>query len=59
MKRNEWHPNSLWRDISIEPALIENGQSIFDIIMPWVDEQRQEQAKEVKGKKKDKKDSGT
>ena len=43
-KRNEWHPDSLWRDLSIEPSLLEDKQSIFDIIMPWVDELRQEEA---------------
>lgn len=56
-KRNEWHPDSLWRDLSIEPSLLEDKQSIFDIIMPWVDEQRQEEAaKEVEVKKSGKKD---
>lgn len=41
-KKGAWHKDSLWRDLSIPCNLLEEKQSIFDIIMPWVDEQRVE-----------------
>lgn len=37
------HPKSLWRDQSLVPRdLDRNGETIFDIIMPWVKEQKEE-----------------
>ena len=36
------HPNSLWRDDSLVPRQLENKESIFDIIMPWVAELEEE-----------------
>ena len=45
------HPQSLWRDDSLIPRQLENKESIFDIIMPWVEEKKEEEEKAEKKKK--------
>lgn len=41
--RAGFHKKSLWRDASLIPRdLGGNGETIFDIIMPWVKEQKDE-----------------
>ena len=45
--KGAWHKDSLWRDLSITPTMLENGEKIFDIIMPWVEEQNNDQKKET------------
>ena len=42
------HPLSLWRDDSLLPRQLEKNESIFDIIMPWVEEKKEEEEKAVK-----------
>ena len=44
------HPESLWRDDSLMPRALEKGESIFDIIMPWVAEKAEEEKKAAKSK---------
>ena len=44
------HPMSLWRDDSLLPRQLENKESIFDIIMPWVEEKKEEEEKAAKKK---------
>ena len=39
------HPDSLWRDEQLFPSTLDPGVSIFEIIMPWVAEQREEEKK--------------
>lgn len=36
------HPRTLWRDEQLNPTRLENNVSIFDIIMPWVAEKKEE-----------------
>ena len=39
------HPKSLWRDEQLYPSKLEQGQNIFEIIMPWVAEKAEEEKK--------------
>ena len=39
------HPKSLWRDEQLFPSMLESHQNIFDIIMPWVAEKKEEEKK--------------
>lgn len=55
--KGSWHKDSLWRDLSIVPTQLE-GDSIFRIIMPWVEEQEAElKSKEDKKDQKSQKKS--
>ena len=45
------HPKSLWRDEQLFPSMLEPHQNIFDIIMPWVAEKREEDKKLQKSAK--------
>ena len=44
------HPDSLWRDDSLVPRQLEKNESIFTIIMPWVEEKKEEEEKAAKKK---------
>ena len=39
---------SLWRDDSLLPRQLEKGENIFEIIMPWVQEKKEEEEKAAK-----------
>lgn len=40
------HPKSLWYDESLVPRDLEDGETIFNIVMPWVKEKEEEEKKE-------------
>jgi len=40
-KRKKKHPLSLWRDETLIPRVLEAEDTIFDIIMPWVNEEKE------------------
>jgi len=56
-KKHGKHPLSLWKDETLIPRPLEAKESIFDIIMPWVADQKAEKAAVVQ-KAKTKKATG-